>query len=161
MGLWPGPRSLRRPGDAHDSVELLRQPVDRVLGAEYTLLGPTSGLTTYCPADPEPGRRQTCLRRAEHLLDGADNLLGLKIAIRLGERSGVPEARLAALRVEAEALLNAGTMTQLITAGASGATFDCASLARATADLERQSRIGEPAALRARQRERVSPGEPR
>ena len=84
------------------------------------------------------------------MLNSADNLLQLSVGIRLGERSGIPETRLAAAREERDTLTKAAVTVNSLEF--SNPATNCAGLSNQLRYLQRRVEIGELQALREQSR---------
>lgn len=132
-------------------VEVQGLPRLQVLGVEGSnatglLSLPAMGASAYCSSDQDANKRQLCAQLADHMLSSADNLLQLSLGIRIGERSGLPEAQLAAAREDRDKLT---TATQTINSiEFADMSKNCNGLTNQLRHLQRRVEIGELAALR-------------
>lgn len=103
-------------------------------------------LTSFCSSELDANRVQSCARMAENLLNQTDSLLGLNIALRVGERAGFSADRLKVVREERDALSRLEPLKDLATA--TGMAQYCAGVDKAVGYLQSQIEVGELGALR-------------
>lgn len=107
-------------------------------------IGSRSSLLSECSskAVAEPARRQLCVDIAERMVGSGTTLLDVRLGVAIGERSGWPGERVAALKEQVNALLHATVLD--LQAGDS----QCETVRRSNEHVAEVGRLGEVDAAR-------------